>query len=251
MKYGVQLFSLRRYLKSEEGYNKTFKKVKAMGAEVVQISSSQQSHTIDVKTLKTISDQYSLPICVTHSPFTRITQDLDKLAEEHLYLGCHEIGLGMMPKQFRENNFEKLDKFIEIMNNTADKLKRYGLTLAYHNHRLEFEKVGDQLVFDKLIENTTMNFIPDTYWIKVGGYEPEEFLKKLTGRVNTLHLKDYKKTLGLTIFRALGKGTLNFDKILQTAEDIGVKYSVAELDAALNPLKSTAYSMKYIERFKK
>ena len=250
MEYGVQLFSLRKYLKSAEGYRQILSKVKNMGAEVVQISCTLGSD-VDAKTLKSLSEQYSLPICVTHSPYMRITQDTEKLAEDHLTFGCKEIGLGMMPKEFRNNNFDRLDEFILAMNTASEKLKKYGITLAYHNHWFEFADVNGQTVFDKLIQNTALNFIPDTFWIKVGGYSPEEYLKKLDGRVNTLHLKDYKKALGVPVFRALGKGDLDFDKIINSAERIGVKYSVAELDFAPNPLKSTSESMKFLEKYKK
>ena len=44
MKYGVQLFSLRKYLKDEKGYEQVFKRVKETGAQVVQLSGGNPSH---------------------------------------------------------------------------------------------------------------------------------------------------------------------------------------------------------------
>ena len=38
MKYGIQLFSLRKYLKDEQGYDEVCARTKNMGAQVVQLS---------------------------------------------------------------------------------------------------------------------------------------------------------------------------------------------------------------------
>lgn len=95
-----------------------------------------------------------------------------------------------------------------------------------------------------------MQFIPDTYWIKFAGFEPEGYLDKLSARVSTLHLKDYRKTLGLPLFRALGKGVLDFGKIINCAQRNGVKNSVVELDFAPNPYKSVEFGMRYLNNLK-
>ena len=42
MKYGIQLFSLRNYLKDEKGYEQVFKRTKETGAQVVQLSGGKQ-----------------------------------------------------------------------------------------------------------------------------------------------------------------------------------------------------------------
>ncbi len=239
---------MRKYLKDEAGYRTVFEKVKAMGADAVQISCTM-SQPVGAQTLAALAAEYDLPICATHSPVQRITDDLDRLAEEHLTFGCREIGIGMMPKQFRQNGYERLDKFLDILNVAGDRLKAYGMTVAYHNHWFEFDKKDNSSVFDLMIERTEdyVRFIPDTFWIKVGGEEPAEFLKKLSGRVGTVHLKDYSKVLGLPVFRALGKGTLDFGAIINSARQTGAEYAVAELDFSPNPLKSAAVSMQYMK----
>lgn len=61
--------------------------------------------------------------------------------------------------------------------------------------------------------------------------------------MNTLHLKDYKHK----VFRAIGKGTLDFKTILKKAEQIGVQNAVVELDLSPNPLKSMRFSMNALK----
>lgn len=247
MRIGVQLFSLRKYLTDENSYKQIFAKVKEMGAEVVQISATGAS-IIDSNVLGSISKDYDLPICITHAPFSRITNDLDKLCAEHLDFNCNNIGIGMMPKEFRTGKIGDIKRFVDILNETAEKLKVYDMSISYHNHWFEFDKIGEDIVYDYMIENTQNNvwFIPDTYWIKLKGGDILGYLNKLNGRINTLHLKDYKKTLGIPLFRAVGKGILDFEGIINAANKNGIPNAVVELDLSPNPLKSIKFSLEYL-----
>ena len=249
MKYGIQLYSLRQYLKTDEDYREVFKRCKEMGAETVQLSVTA-GHPYNAELIKELVKESGLSICSTHSPYSRIVNDLDNLALEHLSFDCHEIGIGMMPGEYRKNHYEKLDEFISELNRAAERLKQYNICIAYHNHWFEWDDTPNGKVIEKLIKDTSkdVHFIPDTFWIKFAGAEPVEFLKTVRGRIQTLHLKDYKKTLGLPIFRAVGKGILDFKEIIKTAEDMGVQNSVVELDLSPNPYKSLEFSFDYINK---
>lgn len=216
-----------------------------MGAEVVQIS-----HMCDIssKELAKISKDYDLPICITHASVERMKNDLGNLAEEHLEYDCKNMGIGMMPKEYREDS-EGLKKFIEFLNGVAESLRKYNMKVAYHNHHFEFKKYDERTIYDVMIEETIkdVHFIPDTFWIKVGGYDPNDYIKKLSGRINTLHLKDYMKILGVPIFRAIGFGNLNFSEIMVEAENSQVENAVIELDISPNPFKSVEKSLKYMK----
>lgn len=245
IKVGVQLFTLRNYLKKPEDVSAVFKRVKEMGAEVVQISHMCE---ISSKELAKISKDYDLPICITHASVERMKNDLGRLAEEHLDFGCKNMGIGMMPKEYRQNN-EGVKKFIEFLNSIAESLKKYNMTIAYHNHNFEFKKYDERTIYDVMIDETIeeVQFIPDTFWIKVGGYDPNDYIKKLFGRINTLHLKDYMKILGVPVFRAIGLGNLDFSKIMVEAENSQVENAVIELDISPNPFKSVEKSLKYMK----
>ncbi len=247
IKIGVQLYSLRKYIKDAASMAAVFARVKALSAEVVQVSGGAALSSAE---LKRISDDNRLPICITHSPYKRIVDDLERLAEEHAEFNCRSIGIGMMPKVFRTGKLDDIRRFVEILNTTAEKLKKFGMNIAYHNHHFEFKRADGEIIYDYMIENTLgdVHFIPDTFWIKVGGYDPEAYIRRLKGRVSTLHLKDYKKILGVPVFRAIGKGALNFGNILHCSEQAGIKNAVVELDLSPNPFKSIEYSLNYLRK---
>lgn len=249
MKYGIQLFSLRGELKDEAGYSEVFRRVKEMGAETVQLSGGKP---VAPEHIAKLVKQYDMPVCITHDKFDRIVNDLDGLIKEHETYGCSRMGVGMMPKEFRTGKIEDIDRFIDILNKTAERLAQHGMTIAYHNHWFEFDEIDGKTIYDHMIEKTDkVEFIPDTFWMRVKGRSVEDYLKKLSGRVNTLHLKDYKKTLGIPVFRAIGKGELDFVSILKAAKETGVQNAVVELDMSPSPYKSMQFSMDRLKEIRK
>ena len=102
---------------------------------------------------------------------------------------------------------------------------------------------------DVLIEETDPEvffFIPDTYWIHMGGENEAEYLKKLKGRVKVCHFKDWMVKLGENVgsITELGCGNLDLDACYNACREIGVSYIVYEQDInfAVDPLTSTALS---------
>jgi sugar phosphate isomerase/epimerase len=246
MKYGAQLYSLRKYLKDREGYERVFSAVKEMGAQVVQVSRADEA---DAVMLKALVEKYALPICVTHVGFGNLLENTDELAKKHLLFGCRSIGIGMMPPEFRKKGLEGAKRFADKLNGISASLKRFDMTVAYHNHWFEFAEENGVRIFDYMLDNTALEvkFIPDTFWIRVGGGDVFEYLEKLSGRVETLHLKDYSKIAFMPVFRALGKGAFDFAAIIKTAERCGVRNCVAELDFSPKPMKSMNYSLHYLK----
>ncbi|MDD3946982.1 MAG: sugar phosphate isomerase/epimerase [Clostridia bacterium] len=244
MLYGSQLFSLRKYCKTPEGVADTFRKVKEMGAETVQLSAICPMPAAE---LKKLSEDNALSICGTHTPFIRLKGELDKVAEEHLTYGATIVGIGSMPSEFR-GSLDGIKRFEDFANETAKKLAPYGLKFAYHNHNFEFKTENGETYYDHMISNTdpSVQFILDTYWIVMAGYQPLEYIRKLKGRLDLIHLKDYKKFLFLPLMKEVGYGTIDFVEIMKAAEEAGTKYAVAELDISFNPMKSMQMSLEYM-----
>lgn len=252
IKIGVQLFTLRDYIKNYEDTDKTLAYLKnELGVDVVQISAigdfpaEQQAELVK---------KYDLDVCVTHKPWARIADDLDRLIEEHIMLGCDQIGLGCIPDEYRVD-LASVREFVRLANEAGKKMKEKGLTFAYHNHALEFGRLEDgRTIFDVLIEETDPEvffFIPDTYWIHMGGVNEADFLRKLNGRVKVCHFKDWKVNLGENVgsITELGCGNLDLDACYKACQDIGASYIVYEQDnnCAVDALDSTAISYKNLQ----
>jgi len=245
IRIGVQMYTLRKKLTSPEAMEEAFRRCRAMGAQCVQ---AYPIPSVSAQLLAELSQKYELPICTVHADFERIENDLDRLAEEFLLFGCTAVGIGMMPGKYRSKGLEGTKAFTQFLNETGDRLLKYSMNVTYHNHAFEFKSANGQTLFDHMVNNTepTVQFTPDVYWIKMGGYEPEALLKQLAGRMHTMHLKDYKR--GITPFnmKEIGAGTLDFPALLQIAEQGGVRDVVVELDFPRDPYKSLDNSLRYL-----
>lgn len=242
---GAQLYTVRDYAKTPEEIRETFIKVKNIGYTTVQVSGLG---AIAPERMKEILDETGLKIAVTHVSFDRLTKDLSGLVKEHKLWGCQYIGLGSMPGDYR--GYDGVMRFCEIFNAVGKNLAAEGMKFFYHNHRFEMEKFGDKTMLDVMAENTDpsgFGFLIDTYWLVAGGGNPVSWLKKFSGRIECIHLKDMKVVSDRQHICEIGRGNLDWSEILSAAEAGGTKYALVEQDSCDgNPFDSLEISCKYL-----
>ncbi|MBQ7349141.1 MAG: hypothetical protein IJW47_04015, partial [Clostridia bacterium] len=175
MKAGLNLYSIRTLIKTEEEFTSTALKLKDMGYEYLQFSGC----AYDPEKIKRVVDASGLPVVLTHIALDKILDDPEKLAEEHLYFGCSNIGLGTIPGT-HTNTEEDWTKTIDKLNIAAEKMKKVGCKFFFHHHHYEFFRLkSGKTVFEYMIENApNFNFTVDSYWVKYGGYDPLAFVDK-------------------------------------------------------------------------
>ena len=162
----------------------------------------------------------------------RILNETEALIEEHKAFGCNQIGIGWIdPKTF--DTVEKARDVVNMLKAPAKKIMDAGLTLAYHNHAAEFDDIGGTCFYDILIEEfPEMHFILDTYWVTYAGKDPIEYIKRIGGaRMENMHFKDMA-TEGQGKICACGNGILDFAKIYDAANSVGVQNVLVEEDNA-------------------
>ena len=76
----------------------------------------------------------------------------------------------------------------------AKKIAYAGFYFMYHNHAPEYtNKIGEKTVKEYLSDcfsDKEMGFTLDTYWVKVGGYDPVSEIERLRGRLPCVRFKD-------------------------------------------------------------
>ncbi len=228
MKLGAQFYSIRDNTSTPKDLYNAFKKIKDIGYEIAQMSAICQ---IEAEVLKSYSEEFSLDITCTHSPFDRIVNDTDNLIKEHKIYGCPTIGLGYMPNEYHEGR--GVYDFIDALREPLKKIRAAGLDLAYHNHAFEFEAVDGKLMFDILIDELPeLNFIIDTYWVKYAGYDYLEYIRRLgPERVKNVHLKDMKNEPKGDICPC-GVGVIDFAPVIKLCDELGIVNALVEQDNA-------------------
>jgi sugar phosphate isomerase/epimerase len=107
----------------------------------------------------------------------------------------------------------------------------------YHNHSWEYEtKLSDGRNIMEFLADTfspeEMGFTLDTYWVKFGGYDPIEEIKRLKGRLPVVHFKDMLvDSEGKRYMQWIGNGnTMDFEKLTAAFVDAGTQYAMVEQD---------------------
>ena len=148
----------------------------------------------------------------------------------------------------------KLDdckKSCEILNDLSAKAKANGLQLLWHNHDKEFQAMEEGLPFDYIMTHTdpkTVQCELDIYWVKKGGADPLEFLKKYSGRIPVLHVKDMAAGPEQD-FICPGRGIIDFASIFAEAKKQGIEHYFVERDNepdGIGCLKSSGEFLKNI-----
>ena len=247
MRIGVQLYTVRKYLKTPQEINSSLKRIRDLGFDMVQISGIGPC---DVDALAGMLKDNGIEACGTHSPWERVsdTVELDKLIDEHKKLGCSQVGIGIIPNSY-PNTCEGYTDFIKKINEVCDQTEKAGLGFGYHNHELEFQKFNGVCAIDRMIQECPkLEFTLDVFWVQAGGANPCDYIDKLKSRIRILHLKDYRVVGRQRQYAEIGQGNLDWNAIFSRCWQYGIPYAVIEQDAdfLVDPFESLALSRKFL-----
>lgn len=244
-KIGVQLFTVRDFMNTEEDVKRSFEKIKALGYDEIQTAGCK----IPYETFGRLAKEAGLTVVGTHDNFDLMCNDPETAMRNHDLLDTKIMGIG----GFFKNTAEDYRAFIERANTVAKSIRARGFKFTYHNHSHEFRSLDGKLIMDILLEGldpTNTGFVLDTYWVQHGGGDVRYWLEKLAGRIDILHLKDMAKSDGNEppqYITEVGNGNLYWEGIIETALRTGVKSFVVEQDTCPgDPFDSLRKSADYL-----
>ncbi len=186
--------------------------------------------------LKSLLDDHGLAAVGSHIGIDVLETDLPRVIDENLTLGNSHLVVPYLSTE-RRQGAEGYRQTAAKLNEIGATVQSYGLTLAYHNHAFEFEPLENgEIGLDILLQNTDAALVKsevDTYWVLVGGQDPVAFMKKYSGRVPLLHIKDRNIEDGS--FAEVGTGNLPLDAIVEAAPGVGAIWLIVEQDTCKRP----------------
>jgi sugar phosphate isomerase/epimerase len=160
----------------------------------------------------------------------------ERFLDAAVALGSRYITLANVPPDERRA-VRDWHELAELFNRVGESAARAGLTFCYHNHAFEFEPLEGRVPFELLLSETDLRLVKlqvDVYWITRGGRDPAAELRRLAGRVASVHLKDMDATAARGI-TTVGRGTIRFANVIRAAADTGVRHFFVEEDAPPPP----------------
>ena len=116
------------------------------------------------------------------------------------------------------------------LNKSGEEVRKAGLQAGFHNHEGEFQKLGDALIYDELMNALDPKLVKMQFQVSVVslGYQAADMFAKYPGRFISIHLQDWSPSDKKSV--AIGKGVVEWKKLFAAAKKGGVKNYFVELN---------------------
>lgn len=274
-KIGVQASTIKTKFE-ELGPYETLKKLSEMGYNSVEISQIATTPE-NIEEIRRATEDFGMEIAAMSAGLEpqmeggeSLTTHYDKIVADCKAVGSDLLRIGMLPMAAMASLDKVLD-FCEKVNEVTQKLKEDGITLYYHNHHVEFRLYDGKPLLDIIREKAPLlGFELDVHWIQRGGANPLEVIRDYKGKVELIHLKDYRvgaipqeavdalskgefgpfmeKFNKLIEFAELGTGMLPLKEIIEESLASGVRYLLVEQDDTygVDPFESLKISRDHL-----
>ena len=225
----MQVYSVRDA--AEADFVGAMRALKEMGYSGVELAGTYGMTAVQVKE---ILDGIGLELVSAH-----VGADLmwdDALMADYAATGMTYVAIPWFHKPtdpaFLADNIEKFRVL-------GERMRTFGLQLGYHNHNHELETVPEDgrpalaAYYEEIPADLLVTQL-DLAWVKAGGYDPVEFLRRYPHRAPTVHIKDYRGTFGAEDFQLcpVGEGEQDVPALLAAAEAVGTEWLIVEQDHA-------------------
>ena len=250
----MQLFTIRKYIKSHDQIRATLHKLNIMGISHIEIARVKFDME-EAKLIRQVCDKLGMSIGSSQIKYQCIIKDFENIVAVHKVLGCSYIGVSVLPTQYILKGEKGIRSFAILLNNLGERLSGRGLKLLYHHHHMEFARYGPKTGLEILMEATDpiyVNLMLDTYWAQRGGKNPVDLIHQFSRRIKVIHLRDYQVVLSLIkadyIVKdcALGDGNLDILGIIVAARRYNVPYLPIEQDSK-TPFEAIERSVNYLK----
>lgn len=148
----------------------------------------------DPEEIRRVAEESHLEILMDHVPYTEFESELDDVIATRLALGSKYISICKIPADKYPGGIH-FDEGIRFINHVAERVKRAGMTLQYHNHGFDFmTKIDGKYPIEHILDGVPpelLQHMPDIGWCALGGGDPVYMLEKYADRCKVIHMKDY------------------------------------------------------------
>jgi len=246
----AQLYTVRDHCRTAAELAASAAKLKAIGYGAVQVSGVGPIPEAEIVRILTGE---GLTICATHEPGATIVSETQKVIDRLGALGCAYTAYPWPHVPL--DSLTATGRLAADLERAGAAMARAQQVLTYHNHAVEFRKVGSgaaaRTVLELLYAMTSPQHLQgeiDTYWIQAGGGDPAGWCTRLQGRLPLLHLKDLGvREANQATTMEIGQGNLDWPGIIAAADRAGCRWFIVEQDTCPgDPFESLAISLRYL-----
>ena len=248
----IQLYTARKF----QPYEDILKFFSDLGIKNIELFGADEFNEIEIKDLL---DKYNLRALSTHISFAGIKdteiaiRKLKKLNIKHAIVPAPDLSGNInWGDNFNKSEQEWL-QFGKELSSYVKIFEDNGLTLGYHNHSFEFNKLpsGKMPIECMLDYNENLKFEIDIGWTVAGKADPIKWINKYAEKIIACHLKDFfskdQNLLNHDQQSAIGEGFINWPLILSEIYKTKCEVFALEHDDPSDYKDFTLKSLKYLK----
>jgi len=241
MQIGLQTFTIRELL-TPDTLGNAFAQVAALGIHNLELAVDYlpMPFTLDTaETVRAAADQHGLRVISCQIKYPTSSADVPFTIAYMHELGAQILTNSVIDLKLLALGRPGLLRYCEKLDRLKEQLAPAGIALAHHNHHFEFKRVGGQIALLYMAENSSLDFVLDTYWTQRAGGDILALLEALKGRLPLMHLRDFAGKADCEI----GRGSIPFGDVLYAAQAAGVQCGMIE-QKTKTPLESVKTSLQ-------
>jgi sugar phosphate isomerase/epimerase len=241
---GIQIYSLREAAKRD--LERTLAEIAAIGYSDVEMLASFNNFGMPSSRLREVLDRNGLRAPSTHIAAEAL-DDLESTLDEAKILGHEYIVVASLPTA-KERTLDDYRWWADRLNEAGHRARERGVWVGFHNHAEDLTAIDGVVPYDVLIQRTDPTVVRhqlDAGNIALAGGDPNGYLQRYGERISLIHLKDVAR--GETPSDTeLGKGVVDFPRLLANVDDIDNKLLFVEQESSLTPLESARQAYSYM-----
>lgn len=232
--FGFQTWTIREQLSQD--FRGTLKKMAEMGYKELEMCSPLGYLGTGFEVLndfsgtelrKQIEDQ-GLICRSSHYNMGDLRESLDNRIEWASQLGMKQ----MVAASFwlaKNASVDDYGKSCDELNKIGEKTKAAGIQMVFHNHHLEFEKRGEELIYDEMLKVLDPQMVKMQFQVAVVniGYNAADYFRKYPGRFISAHLADWSAEKEEHV--PIGQGEVDWNNFFVAAQKSGVQNYFVEM----------------------
>lgn len=242
---GIQLYSLRDDARRD--LERTLADIAAIGYDDVELLDSMNNFDMPPQRLRQVLDRNGLSAPSTHMSGNAL-DELDRHLDDGQTLGHRYLIVASLPIS-GERTVDDYRRWADRLNEAGKRARERDMWIGFHNHANDFARIGSVVPYDVLVERTDPSIVRmqlDTGNIAMAGLDPQEYMKRFGSRYWSFHIKDVPQ-LGASHDTELGKGAIDFPRLLARIENIDEKHLFVEQETYPGtPLESMRRDYLYI-----
>lgn len=242
---GIQLYTLRDDARRD--LERTLGDIAAAGYNDVELLGSMNNFGMPPARVRQILDRNGLRAPSTHVGGNAL-DDLDRQLADAATLGHQYLIVASLPLGERPT-LDGYRHWADRLNEAGRRSLTHGVWVGFHNHAGDHTPIDGVIPYDILMERTDPTVVRhqlDTGNTAMGGHDPLEYMKRFGPRYWSFHIKDVPR-LGPTSDTELGKGIIDFKRLLASIDNIDNKHLFVEQETYPGaPLDSARRDYAYI-----